>query len=57
MTNEEFRFWIGGYQELSDSTRFSENQIQIIKNHADLVVAVTGILESDIQEFIKSLEY
>lgn len=56
MTNREFRLWIRGYQELSGNTSFDARQIHIIKNHANLVKAVVGHLDDDIQAFIHSLE-
>lgn len=56
MTNEEFRYWISGYFVLSTEDFLSEKQALIIKNHANLVKAVTGKVESNIEVFLENIE-
>jgi len=55
MTNDEFRYWINGYLSLSSDDFIDNNQVSVIKNHAYLVEAVMGCLESDIIDFISKL--
>lgn len=55
MTNEEFRAWINGYLTLSDETSFNDHQINIIKNHANLVIAVDKKLDSDNKSFMEKI--
>lgn len=56
MTNEEFRYWISGYFALSTEDFLSKKQILIIKNHANLVKAITGTIEADIEDFLEAIE-
>lgn len=56
MINTEFRCWINGYLELSDDSVLNKQQLMIIKNHANLVIAVAGQLEAPVQEFVAHLE-
>lgn len=37
MTPEQFAYWLQGFVELSDTSRFTEHQTQIIKDHLALV--------------------
>lgn len=37
MNEKEFCYWLKGFFELSNTTTLSETQIEIIKNHLDLV--------------------
>lgn len=37
MTPENFTYWLQGFFEISDSNNLSETQVQIIKDHLDLV--------------------
>lgn len=39
MTPETFTYWLKGYFEISDSNCLSDNQVQIIRDHLDLVFA------------------
>jgi hypothetical protein len=54
MTNLEFRCWIKGFVELSEQTTIDAQQLEIIRNHANLVRAIDGQVDADIEEFIKS---
>lgn len=56
MTNNEFRYWINGYLVLSEENSLDNYQIQIIKNHANLVKQIAGFLDKDIVDFIFQLE-
>lgn len=37
MTSEAFAYWLKGFFEISDAKEISEKQVQIIKDHLDLV--------------------
>lgn len=37
MTPENFTYWIQGFFEISDAKKLDETQVQIIKDHLDLV--------------------
>lgn len=37
MKPSDFVYWLQGYFELSESTTMSEKQVQIVKNHLNLV--------------------
>ena len=37
MEAENFAFWLKGYFELQDTNKLSPKQVQIIKDHLDLV--------------------
>jgi acyl-CoA-binding protein len=37
MTTEQFAYWMKGFFEISDSKKLTEKQVQIIKDHLDLV--------------------
>lgn len=37
MTTENFTYWLKGFFEISDSNNLTEKQVQIIKDHLDLV--------------------
>ena len=37
MKPQEFCYWLQGYFELSNESNLNRNQIEIIKNHLDLV--------------------
>lgn len=39
MNPEAFTYWLKGYFEISDSNNLSSNQVQIIRDHLDLVFA------------------
>jgi len=56
MTNNEFRCWMNGYFTLSDEDFLDDQQIHIIKNHANLVKQMAGFLDKDILNFIFQLE-
>ena len=56
MTNNEFMHWIAGYLTLSDDESLDHNQIKIIRNHANLVKAVTGNLNAFITLFLSQIE-
>lgn len=38
MNERDFIYWLKGYLELSDATALTEKQLQIIKDHIDLVM-------------------
>jgi len=56
MTNEEFKCWINGFLTLTSDDSFNLRQYKIIKNHTELVKAITGHLTSDILNFLVQLE-
>lgn len=56
MTNEEFKSWINGYITLSSDQFFCEKQYFIIKNHANLVIAMNNVLEPSIDRFLLYLD-
>ena len=37
MGSREFAYWLMGYFEISDAKKLDETQVQIIKDHLDLV--------------------
>lgn len=37
MTSQDFAFWLHGFFEISDSNSLTEKQVQIIKDHLNLV--------------------
>ena len=37
MTPENFTYWLQGFFEISDAKKLDETQVQIIKDHLDLV--------------------
>lgn len=37
MDSEKFTYWLKGYFEISDSNNLSPTQVQIIRDHLDLV--------------------
>lgn len=37
MTTDQFAYWLQGYFEISGSSSLSDTQVQIIKDHLDLV--------------------
>lgn len=55
MTNNEFKAWLCGYVLLASDTPLTEQQITIIKNHAQLVVEVDGFLVQEHQTLILQL--
>ena len=56
MTNQEFTYWINGYLTLSDEKNLNVYQVDIIKNHANLVNVTLGFVDSQIDQFITLLE-
>lgn len=48
MLNGEFRHWLAGYFELSESGELTSATLWIIKNHLNLVFAVERFLEPDL---------
>jgi len=56
MTNQEFIYWINGYLTLSDEKNLNMYQVDIIKNHANLVNVTLGFVDSQIEQFITVLE-
>jgi hypothetical protein len=56
MTNDEFTFWLNGYLSLTDDAFINKQQLIIMRNHADLVAAISGELTQNISNFIGSLE-
>jgi hypothetical protein len=53
MTNIEFRVWVNGYIALSEKPTLDRDQLQILNNHANLVYAIEGRLDPDIQIFLE----
>jgi len=37
MSPEQFTFWLNGFFEISDTNNLSEKQVQIIRDHLNLV--------------------
>lgn len=37
MYSQDFCFWLQGYFEISEATELNEKQVEIIKNHLNLV--------------------
>lgn len=37
MSPEQFTYWLKGFFEISDTNNLSEKQVQIIRDHLDLV--------------------
>lgn len=56
MTNEEFKYWINGYAILSSENSFDSSQYLIIKNHANLVIAISNTLDPDVDMFLSRLD-
>jgi hypothetical protein len=56
MTNHEFRCWLDGFLSLTDESSFNQHQLTLLKNHANLVKAISGELEQDIQLFLTCLD-
>lgn len=56
MTNEEFKYWIGGYFALSSDETINKKQLTIIKNHILLVKAVEGVLDLGIESLLSFID-
>lgn len=56
MTNDEFKYWLSGYLFLTDDLKLDKQQFHIIKNHANLVEAISGSLNPNINNFIAILD-
>jgi hypothetical protein len=56
MTNDEFKCWINGYLTLSTEDFISIKQLVIIKNHINLVKAIEGSLDLNIEHFLSMIE-
>ncbi len=44
MSNEEFKCWLLGFVLLAQDPPLNSKQISIIKNHANLAIAIDGAL-------------
>lgn len=55
MTNEEFKQWLLGFVILGQDTALNLHRIQIIENHAHLVVEVDGQLNAENQKIMDNL--
>lgn len=44
MSNEEFKYWLLGFVLLAQDPPLNSKQIYIIKNHANLAIAIDGAL-------------
>ena len=55
MSNDEFQAWVQGYILLAQDKPLNEQQIFIIKNHANLVESVDCPLTLDNQMLINNL--
>ncbi len=44
MSNEEFKYWLLGFVLLAQDPPLNSKQISIIKNHANLAIAIDGAL-------------
>jgi hypothetical protein len=53
MTPENFTYWLQGFFEISDAKKLDETQVQIIKDHLDLVFnkVTPDRSESTLKEF------
>ena len=56
MTVDEFTYWIKGYLELTNDGFLDKRQLNIIENHANLVEAVIGFQDKNIERFIRLAE-
>lgn len=54
MNKQDFRCWIDGFLTLTDDDYLDQQQFNIIKNHANLVTAVSQT-EQQIVDFIEEL--
>lgn len=52
MTNTEFKMWLRGYIELSETPTLDAHKLQILKNHANLVIDTEGKLDPELQDFL-----
>lgn len=59
ITAEQFAYWLNGFFELSEAKSLNENQVEIIKNHLNLVfdkvtpnIGVTS--KEEIETYIKA---
>jgi hypothetical protein len=55
MINDEFKAWLLGYVELTGDLPINSRQIEIIKNHANLVSEVDRILTPENQSIMDNL--
>lgn len=57
LTSEQFTYWLQGYFEISGTNELNSTQVQIIKDHLDLVFnKVTPVRTSDLKvdkEYLK----
>jgi hypothetical protein len=56
MENEEFIYWLKGFAALSDDAHLDQRQFKIINSHANLVKEVCGILDTNVAEFMVTLQ-
>lgn len=56
MTNKEFKYWFNGYLTLTSDLNLNGEQINIIRNHANLVKTVEDTLDNDIKLLLEELE-
>lgn len=56
MTVEEFKYWLLGYFMLSTDTNVTAKQLRLIKQHANLVHAVSGSMVLVLQQFCSQVE-
>jgi len=58
MLPEQFTFWLNGFFEISDTNNLSEKQVQIIRDHLNLVfnkVTPKSSKTSNYSEFFDSI--
>ena len=55
MTNLEFQVWLSGYLELTPNPQFTQQRINIIRAHANLVKAIEGFLTAENQTTIDKI--
>ena len=56
MTNDEFIFWLQGFNELSSNKKLDDKKIWIINNHANLVKSVDGKLNKKVTCILEKLK-
>ncbi len=56
MTPENFTYWLQGFFEISNSNKITEKQVQIIKDHLDLVFDKKTPSRNGEKPLLKSLD-
>lgn len=56
MTNIEFKYWLQGYYQLSNTISLQPKQLYIVHNHLKLVKAVEGSLSPENESISQAYE-